>query len=62
MCRAFDKNHSKDQDVFYNLNGFQTLGKIYQMLAESRGENTCVIPIKSLVRCLLSRLKRYHRH
>jgi len=49
MCRAFDKNQHKDQGVFYNLEGFQILGRIYQMLAECHGDNTCVIPIKSLV-------------
>ena len=49
MSRAFEKNSSKDQDVFRALGGFDTLEKIYMMLSECGGDNTCVIPIKSLV-------------
>ena len=49
MSRAFEKNSAKDQDVFRALGGFDTLEKIYMMLSECGGDNTCVIPIKSLV-------------
>ena len=49
IVRSLDKNSSKDQDVFHALGGFQTMWKIYQMLAECKGESTCVIPLKSLV-------------
>merc|ERR1719220_760995 len=49
IIRAFDKNSSKDQDVFRALGGFETLEKIYLMLSECGGGNTCVIPMKSLV-------------
>ena len=49
MSRAFEKNSAKDQDVFRALGGFDTLEKIYMMLSECGGGNTCVIPIKSLV-------------
>merc|ERR1719348_1045937 len=49
ISRAFDKNSAKDQDVFRALGGFDTLEKIYMMLSECGGGNTCVIPMKSLV-------------
>ena len=49
ISRAFDKNSSKDQDVFRALGGFETLEKIYLMLSECGGGNTCVIPMKSIV-------------
>ena len=37
ICRSFDKNHSKDQDVFFALGGFDVIGKIYEMLNECKG-------------------------
>jgi len=49
ICRSFDKNHPKDQEVFFALGGFTMLGKIYDMILESKGANTCAIPMKSLV-------------
>ena len=49
MSRAFEKNSAKDQDVFRALGGFDTIEKIYLMLSECGGGNTCVIPMKSLV-------------
>ena len=49
ISRAFEKNSNKDQDVFRALGGFDTLEKIYLMLSECKGENNCVIPMKSLV-------------
>ena len=49
ILRSLDKASPQDQDVFRCLDGFETVWRIYQMLGESKGENTCVIPLKSLV-------------
>jgi len=62
IVRSFDKNSSKDQDVFKALGGFDILDKIYAMLAECGGETTCVIPIKSLVSAGRVLSKATHNH
>ena len=62
IVRSLDKNSSKDQDVFYALGGFQTIWKIYEMLAECKGESTCVIPLKSLVSAGRVVIKAVHNH
>merc|ERR1719427_1044742 len=62
IVRSFDKNSAKDQDVFRALGGFETMEKIYCMLAECGGETTCVIPIKSLVSAGRVLSKATHHH
>lgn len=50
IVRSLDKGDARDQEVFMALGGFKTVWKVYDMLAEAtRGEATCVIPLKSLV-------------
>ena len=50
IVRAFEKNSSRDQDVFRALGGFETLEKIYLILAAAETAGSCcVIPLKSLV-------------
>jgi len=62
IVRSFEKNSSKDQDVFRALSGFEIMEKIYFMLAECGGESTCVIPIKSLVSAGRVLIKATHNH
>ena len=62
MSRAFEKNSAKDQDVFRCLGGFDTLEKIYLMLSECGGGNTCVIPMKSLISAGKVLVKATHNH
>jgi len=62
IVRSFEKNSSKDQDVFKALGGFEIMEKIYSMLAECGGETTCVIPIKSLVSAGRVLSKATHNH
>jgi len=62
IARSFEKNSNKDQDVFRALGGFETMEKIYCMLAECGGETTCVIPIKSLVSAGRVLSKATHNH
>jgi len=62
IVRSFEKNSSKDQDVFKALGGFEIMEKIYSMLAECGGETTCVIPIKSLVSAGRVLIKATHNH
>jgi len=62
IIRSFEKNSSKDQDVFKALGGFDVMEKIYSMLALCGGESTCVIPIKALVTAGKVLLKATNNH
>ena len=62
ISRSFDKNFAKDQDVFFNLGGYDVFCKIYDKVLEFKGGNMCPIPIKAIVSCGKVMLKSINNH
>ena len=62
ISRSLDKNEAKDKYAFYAMKGFQTLARLFGLMADQK--QSCVIPLKSII-STSSALKlacRNHRH
>ena len=47
ISRSLDKNESKDKYAFYAMKGFQTLARLFGLMADQK--QSCVIPLKSII-------------
>ena len=47
ISRSLDKNEAKDKYAFYAMKGFQTLARLFGLMADQK--QSCVIPLKSVI-------------